>query len=93
MVEERLQRGETVFYARIFPSVGIFDVCELRVRTVEENWFSGEEKTTKITYIFKYSDINEIVFKDRDTALNMVLDAETNNKSKIFTEKDTDIYL
>lgn len=75
-----LKRKDIVYYARIIPTSSIYDVCELIVRTVEDNWFVGIDKRDKHAYMFKDSDINKIVFKDRKVALKKVLDAEANKK-------------
>ena len=74
-----------VYYARIIPTVGIFDVCQLTIRTVKEDYFVGCDKVDKHAYLFSYSDLEEIVFHDRKQALDKVLVAE-NNKKKINNE-------
>jgi len=62
-----------------------FDVCQLTIRTVKEDYFVGCDKVDKHTYLFNYSDLGEIVFHDRKQALDKVLVAE-NNKKKINNE-------
>lgn len=36
-----LKRKDVVYYARIQPSLGVYDVLELIVRTVETDWFTA----------------------------------------------------
>ena len=75
-----LKRKDIIYYARIIPTSSIYEVCELIIRTVEDNWFAGIDKRDKRAYIFSDSDINKIVFKNRKEALKKVLDAESNKK-------------
>ena len=75
-----LKRKDIIYYARIIPTSSVYEVCELIVRTVEDNWFAGIDKRDKRAYIFSDSDINKIVFKNRKDALKKVLDAEANKK-------------
>ena len=63
----------------------LFDVCQLTIRTVKEDYFVGCDKVDKHAYLFSYSDLGEIVFHDRKQALDKVLVAE-NNKKKINNE-------
>lgn len=76
---------DILYYARIIPTVGIFDICQLTIRTVKEDYFVGCDKVDKHVYLFNYSDLGEIVFHDRKQALDKVLVAE-NNKKKINNE-------
>lgn len=75
-----LKKKDVVYYARIIPTSGIYDVYELVIRTVEDDWFVGLEKRDKHAFIFNHTDINKVVFKDRNDALNKVLEAEANKK-------------
>lgn len=68
-----------------YSTVGIFDVCQLTIRTVKEDYFVGCDKVDKHAYLFSYSDLGEVVFHDRKQALDKVLVAE-NNKKKINNE-------
>jgi hypothetical protein len=82
---ELVKVKDILYYARIIPTVGIFDVCQLTIRTVKEDYFVGCDKVDKHAYLFSYSDLGEIVFHDRKQALDKVLVAE-NNKKKINNE-------
>lgn len=76
-----LKREDIVYYSRITPNCGIYDVCELKIRTVHDDWFVGIEKHDKHAYLFNNSDIGKIVFVDRQDSLNKVKDAEKNKKT------------
>ena len=80
-----MKKKDILYYARIVPKTGIYEVCELLIRTVEERYFVGIDKRDKHAYLFLYSDMNKIVFENRKEALKRVKDAE---KNKIKTNYD-----
>ena len=77
--------GDTLYYARIMPRLGILDVYDLKVRTVEDTYFVAIDKRDKKSYLFSYNDINKTVFTNREEALSKVK-KEEKNKPKISTE-------
>ena len=76
----QLKRKDTVYYARIIPNTGIYEVCELIVRTVSDDYFAGMDKRDKRTYLFSYNAIGNTVFINRKDALSKVKIAESNKK-------------
>ena len=76
----QLKRKDIVYYARIIPNTGIYEVCELIVRTVADDYFAGMDKRDKRTYLFGYNAIGNTVFINRKDALNKVKIAESNKK-------------
>ena len=85
--EKEIKRSDFVYYARILPTVGLYEVIDLKVRTVADDFFVGIENRTKHAYMFKISDINKTVFFDRNEALKVVKEAEKNSKIKVSDEK------
>lgn len=79
-----LERKDIVYYARIQPTLGVYDVLELIVRTVETDWFTGMDKRDKRVYLFNNNDLNKTVFIDRKIALKIVKEAEKYKKRIIF---------
>lgn len=77
-MENKLSKGQKLYYARIIPSANIYDVCDLTIRTVTDSYFTGIDKRDKHVYLFSYKDINNIVFINRGEALNKVLLMEEN---------------
>lgn len=75
-----LKKKDKVYYARVIESSNIFDVLDLTIRTVQDDWFVGIEKRDKQAFLFHKSDIGVRIFLDRDEALEKVLDAEKNKK-------------
>lgn len=89
MMESNLKRGDKVYYARIMPNIS-YDVYELKIRTVENDWFTATEKDTKMAFLFNNTGFNKVVFKDRKIALDLVLEAEKHRKytsSEIYYEE------
>ena len=82
----QLTKGDIVYYARIMPSLGIFDVYDVKIRTIADTWFSGVEKRDKKVFLFPYSAINKYVFLNRKDAVDVATNAEENNKKVISTE-------
>ena len=75
-----LKKGQILYYARIMPTVGIYEILELKLRTVTDDYFVGIEKREKHAYLFNYSALDKNLFEDRQKALNLVKEAEKNKK-------------
>ena len=76
-----LKKKDVVYYTKIIPSCGIYDVYELRIRTVEDDWFVGIEKRDEHAHLFNNSDIEKTIFTDRNEAVRKVKEAEKNKKN------------
>lgn len=79
-----MKRKDIVYYARIQPTLGVYEVLELIVRTVENTWFTGMDKRNKRVYLFANKELNKTVFTNRKEALSIVKDAEKNKKRIVF---------
>lgn len=77
---QQLHKNDILYYARIMPTLGLYDVYDLKIRTIDEEnrWFCGMEKRTKIAYLFSYDNIGKTIFFDRKEALKAVKQAEKN---------------
>ena len=75
-----LKKKDTVYFSRIIPTSGIYDIIELKIRTVEDDWFVGIDKRDKHAYLFTDDAINKTIFIDRKQALKKVKEAEFNKK-------------
>ena len=73
---DKLMIKNHLYYARIIPKSGIYDVCELIIRTITNDYFVGIDKKDKHAYLFPYSALDSIVFYDRELALDKVQLAE-----------------
>ena len=71
--------GDIVYYARIMPTLGIYDVCELKIRTVTDTYFVGTDKRDKRAYLFSYNAVGKCIFSNRKDAVEKVITAEESN--------------
>lgn len=72
-----IQKGKMVYYARMLKPVGIYEVCDLYVRTVRDDYFVGTDKRDKHAY--------------RQECLDTVLEAEK-NAPKVSDEQEYEEY-
>ena len=50
-----------------------FEVHELKIRTVTDDYFVGIDKEgTRQAYLFYFNDVNKIIFKDRKKAVKKI---------------------
>ena len=68
--------GDIVYYARIMPTLGIYDVCELKIRTVTDTYFVGTDKRDKRAYLFSYNAVGKCIFSNRKDAVEKAITAE-----------------
>lgn len=62
MSNPTLHKSDIVYHKRIFPTLGMYDLDELKIRTVKDDYFVGIEKYTKKAFLFPYSSIGKTVF-------------------------------
>ena len=74
----QLTKGNIVYYARIMPNLGIFDVYDLKIRTVADTYFVGTDKRDKKAFLLPYSAIGEYIFVSRKDAVDKAIVAEEN---------------
>ena len=85
LMNDKIRKNDIVYYARIMPKLDVYDVYELKVRTVEDTYFSTMDKRDKKSYLFSYKDVDKTVFANREDALSKVKEAEK-NKPKVSAE-------
>ena len=71
-----LKKKDIVYYARIVKQTGIYEVCELSIRTLEGTYFVGTDKHDKKAYCFSYENAKDTIFINRRDALNKVITAQ-----------------
>ena len=75
-MDEIYKIGNTIYYARIMPILGIYDVCELKIRTVADTYFVGTDKRDKRAYLFSYNAVGKYIFSNRKDAVEKVIVTE-----------------
>ena len=68
------------------PTLGVYDVYDIKIRTIADTWFSGVEKMDKKVFLFPYSAIDKYAFLNRKDAVDVATNAEENNRKVISTE-------
>lgn len=81
-----INKGDMVYYARIQKKNGTYDLCELKVRTVGEDYFCGMDKKDRHVYLFGYNALGDYVFQTRKEALDKIHAAE---KNKVEVSEET----
>ena len=86
--------NDKVYYARIIPKLGIYDIYDLIIRAITPSWFStyDDDKNSNYSFLFNNSDIGKIVFTERDKALEKVRYAEENNTIVVSNEIEYEEY-
>ena len=81
-----------VYYARIIPSTGTYELLDLCIRAITPTWFSTYDtaKNSMYSFLFNNTDLGKDVFLDRKEALNRVKYAEEHGKK--FTEIEYEEY-
>ena len=82
----KVRKNDVFYYTGIIPNCGIYDVLEIKIRSVYEDYFVGIEKRDKHVFLFYYTNIDKILFRDRKIAVNKANEAEK-NKRKIVSEE------
>ena len=85
LMNDKIRKNDIVYYARIMPKLDVYDVYDLKVRTVEDTYFSTIDKKDKKSYLFSYNDIGKTVFINREEAVDKTKEAEK-NKPKVSAE-------
>ena len=75
-MDEIYKIGNTIYYARIMPTLGIYDVCELKIRTVTDTYFVGTDKRDKRAYLFSYNAVGKCIFSNIKDAVEKAIGAE-----------------
>ena len=63
-----VEKDNIVYYARVVPACDIYEVLQLSIRTVKDDWFVGVDTTTRQAYPFDNKDIEVLIFSDKKSA-------------------------
>ena len=60
----QLQKDDTIYFSHVLHNLNIYEVLEMKIRTVGVNWFvASSTKNSNNVYAFTNDDINQIVFQ------------------------------
>lgn len=60
--------GNTVFFVRAIPSVDIYEVIELTIRSSGDGWAVGVDSDTKQAFSFHTEDFETLLFNSKKEA-------------------------
>lgn len=84
-MDKVLNKNDIVYYAKIFPKMGIYELYELKIRTLTDKYFVATDDKTKQAHLFGLDSVGECIFTDRNEALEVVHEAEM-HKPKVSDE-------
>lgn len=67
-----MEKADKVYFCNIISNCNIYEVFELTIRTVADNYYVGVDSTTRQAYVFTESMMDNLVYKHRFEALNKV---------------------
>lgn len=94
MKDDDIKLGDKIYYARAFPNVGLYEIVELKIRTINKDnpdkpWYVGTYRSGS-SFLFTHSQINTDFFFDRQAALAKVKETEKNGKHFSKSENEDD---
>ncbi len=87
MLDKEIKVNDIVYFVRIMPRLDVYDVYDLKIRTVEDTYFVGVDKRDKKSYLFSYKEIGKTVFLNRKDAVKKANEAEDANKQNVSKER------
>ena len=66
-----------MYWARVLPKIQVYDLYELKVRTLYDTYFVCVDKRTKQSYMFSYHNINKTIYVVREDALEHIKSEES----------------
>lgn len=88
---DELERGDKVYYTRIMPQLGYYEIHNLHIVTHDDEYCTGAESESKQTFIFNKNNACMYLFLQRDEALQALKDFKTKYKDvRIITDRKDD---
>ncbi len=67
-----IEVGNTVYFARAIPSVDIYEILELIIRSSGDDWVIGVDSSTRQAFPFSKSEVGTLIFSTRAEAEEIV---------------------
>lgn len=64
-----MEKGDVVFLCDVVPNCNTYEVIELIIRTVGDDYAVGVDNKTKQAHLFKYDMLDQYVFTTRPDAV------------------------
>lgn len=82
-MKEEFTIGQIVFYTRILPTAGIYDLLEIKLRTVEDTYIVGCDEKDHTAYLVSEIEAETCIFMSRKDALNKIKEEKKKGKENI----------
>ena len=80
IIYETLKKGDSVVFARVLPKIGYYELLDLRIVSVYKKYCTGADSNTKQTYSFSRSLAENVLFFNRNSAINYLNKKKLENK-------------
>lgn len=87
-MKEDFNIGQIVFYTRILPTAGIYDLLEIKLRTVEDTYIVGCDEKDHTAYLVSEIEAETCIFTSRKDALNKIKEEKKKGKENIWKEEN-----
>lgn len=86
---EELERGDKVYFARVLPPLGYYEIHEVVMINKNDEYCTATEQKTKQTFLFMLKDVTERLYIDRSEALKYLKEQKVKNKDVVvYTDKE-----
>lgn len=85
---EKIQKGDPLYFARIMPRFGYYEIHEVVMVTKYDDHCTVCELKTKQSFMFNQKDIYERLYLDKGDALEYLEEQQEKNKTlKVYSKK------
>lgn len=78
-----LQRGYNVYFVRVIPKLDIYELLDLHIVSIYDEYCTGVNSKTKQTFLFSKKEFEEVLYFDRKEALeclNQIIEESNGRK-------------
>lgn len=87
-MKEDFSIGQIVVYTRILPTAGVYDLLEIKLRTVEDTYIVGCDEKDHTAYLVSEIEAETCIFTSRKDALNKIKEEKKKGKENIWKEEN-----
>ncbi len=77
---ENLQKGDVVIFARVLPKIGYYELLDLHIVSVYDDYCTGADTKTKQTFLFSRKLAEKVLFLNRNSAKKYLNEKKIENK-------------
>lgn len=81
IIYENLQKGDTVIFARVLPKIGYYELLDLHIVSVYDDYCTGTDLKTKQTFLFHRALAETVLFTNRNKAIEYLKIKKHENKN------------